>query len=63
VLTDVTGFYENIDLEILFSDLRALGCDPEILQLLRTAYTDGVWCPAVEFHRDNRLPTFSLRFT
>jgi reverse transcriptase-like protein len=36
VFTDLTGFYENIDLEILMSDLRALGCDSGRVQLLQT---------------------------
>lgn len=36
VVTDLTGFYENIDLTILMSDLRALGCDPDVVQLLQT---------------------------
>jgi hypothetical protein len=35
-LTDITGFYENVDLPILLSDLRALGCDNEVLQLLQS---------------------------
>ncbi len=34
VFTDLTGFYENIDLPTLMSDLRSLGCDGDILQLL-----------------------------
>jgi hypothetical protein len=42
VLTDITGFYENIDLAVLFSDLRSLGCDAEILQLLQTCLFR--WC-------------------
>ncbi|MFI4948539.1 MAG: reverse transcriptase domain-containing protein [Alphaproteobacteria bacterium] len=36
VFTDLTGFYENIDLEMLTSDLRNLGCDVGTVQLLRT---------------------------
>jgi len=36
VFSDVTGFYENIDLEILMSDLRALGCDNDTVQMLQT---------------------------
>lgn len=36
VVTDLTGFYENIDLTILASDLRALGCDGEAVHLLST---------------------------
>jgi hypothetical protein len=34
VLTDITGFYENIDLPTLFSDLRSLGADPDAVGLL-----------------------------
>ncbi len=36
VFSDLTGFYENIDLEILMSDLRALGCDSSKVQVLQT---------------------------
>jgi hypothetical protein len=36
VVTDLTGFYENIDLSILASDLRSLGCHAETVQLLST---------------------------
>jgi hypothetical protein len=36
VISDLTGFYENIDLEILMSDLRALGCDVGKVQILQT---------------------------
>ena len=36
VVTDLTGFYENIDLSILASDLRSLGCHVETVQLLST---------------------------
>lgn len=36
VFTDLTGFYENIDLEMLVSDLRTLGCDVGVVQLLKT---------------------------
>jgi hypothetical protein len=36
VFTDITGFYENVDLDVLFSDLRALGCDASVVQLLQT---------------------------
>jgi hypothetical protein len=35
VLTDITGFYENIDLTVLFSDLRTLGSDSDVIQLLQ----------------------------
>jgi Reverse transcriptase (RNA-dependent DNA polymerase) len=42
VLTDITGFYENVDLGILFSDLRQLGCDPEVLKLLQVCLNR--WC-------------------
>jgi hypothetical protein len=43
VVTDLTGFYENIDLSILASDLRSLGCDAETVQLLSTClYRWGV---------------------
>jgi hypothetical protein len=35
VVTDLTGFYENIDLTILMSDLRSLGCASEIVQFLQ----------------------------
>lgn len=42
VFTDITGFYENIDLAFLFSDLRALGCAPDILPLLQTCLNR--WC-------------------
>ncbi|MDU3132917.1 MAG: reverse transcriptase domain-containing protein, partial [Bradyrhizobium sp.] len=35
VLTDITGFYENIDLTVLFSDLRTLGADSDVIQLLQ----------------------------
>jgi hypothetical protein len=43
VVTDLTGFYENIDLSILTSDLRSLGCDAETVQLLSTClYRWGV---------------------
>jgi hypothetical protein len=34
VVTDLTGFYENIDLDTLMSDLRDLGCDANTVQLL-----------------------------
>jgi len=36
VVTDLTGFYENIDLTVLMSDLRSLGCDADVVQLLQT---------------------------
>ncbi len=36
VVSDLTGFYENIDLTILMSNLRTLGCDHDIVQLLQT---------------------------
>jgi hypothetical protein len=36
VFTDLTGFYENIDLATLLSDLRSLGCDIGVVQLLQT---------------------------
>jgi hypothetical protein len=42
VLTDITGFYENIELPILFSDLRSLGCDNDVIQLLQTFLNR--WC-------------------
>lgn len=42
VLTDLTGFYENIELDILLSDLRALGCDAAVIQLLQTCLYR--WC-------------------
>jgi hypothetical protein len=42
VLTDITGFYENIDLDVLFSDLRSLGCDASVVQLLQTCLYR--WC-------------------
>jgi hypothetical protein len=42
VLTDITGFYENIDLAVLFSDLRSLGADIEIVQLLQVCLNR--WC-------------------
>src|SRR5262249_9762091 len=43
VVTDLTGFYENIDISILASDLRSLGCDVETVQLLSTClYRWGV---------------------
>jgi hypothetical protein len=35
VLTDITGFYENVDLTVLFSDLRTLGADGDVIQLLQ----------------------------
>jgi len=42
VLSDITGFYENIDLTTLLSDLRALGCDNGVIQLLETCLNR--WC-------------------
>jgi hypothetical protein len=42
VLTDITGFYENIELDVLFSDLRSLGCDASVVQLLQTCLYR--WC-------------------
>lgn len=42
VLTDITGFYENIELDVLMSDLRALGCDASVVQLLQTCLYR--WC-------------------
>src|SRR5262249_40954582 len=42
VLTDITGFYENIDLAMLFSDLRTLGCDADVIQLLQICLNR--WC-------------------
>ena len=42
VLTDITSFYENVQLDILFSDLRSLGCDGFIVQLLQTCLHR--WC-------------------
>ena len=42
VITDITGFYENIDLSVLFSDLRNLGCPDEITQLLGRCLNR--WC-------------------
>jgi reverse transcriptase-like protein len=35
VATDITGFYENIDLQKLASDLRAIGADTEVVDLLQ----------------------------
>ena len=35
VVTDITGFYENIDLQRLGSDIRALGVDNEVVDLLQ----------------------------
>lgn len=42
VITDITGFYENIDLSVLFSDLRNLGCHEEVTQLLSRCLNR--WC-------------------
>ena len=42
VLTDITGFYENIDLATLFSDLRLLGADPDVIRLLELCLNR--WC-------------------
>ena len=36
VVTDITGFYENIDIGTLVSDLRQLGIDSEVVKLLST---------------------------
>src|SRR5207249_11248371 len=36
VFADIAGFYGNIDLSILCSDLNLLGIDPGLLSLLRT---------------------------
>jgi hypothetical protein len=36
VVTDITGFYENIDISTLVSDLRQLGIDQEVVTLLST---------------------------
>lgn len=35
VVTDITGFYENIDLQRLGSDIRALGVDTEVVDLVQ----------------------------
>jgi hypothetical protein len=35
VVTDITGFYENIDLQRLGSDVRALGAENELVDLLQ----------------------------
>lgn len=35
VFTDITSYYENIDLHILISDLNAIGCPQSATQLLR----------------------------
>jgi hypothetical protein len=42
VITDITGFYENIDLQVLFSDLRQLGCQDDLIQLLKQCLYR--WC-------------------
>lgn len=34
VITDITGFYENISIQRLFSDLRQINVDPEIAGLI-----------------------------
>jgi len=36
VFTDLTGFYENIDLDTLISDLRGLDCDFGVVDLLKS---------------------------
>ena len=36
LVTDITGFYENIDIGTLVSDLRQLGVDPKVVNLLST---------------------------
>lgn len=36
VVTDITAFYENIDISTLISDLRQLGIDQEVINLLST---------------------------
>ena len=34
VLADITAYYENIDIGLLLSDLRAIGAEPAILEML-----------------------------
>lgn len=34
VLADITAYYENVDISLIISDLRQLGCDPEVLNML-----------------------------
>lgn len=34
VMTDITGFYDNIEISILLSDLRAIGCPSDAVKLL-----------------------------
>lgn len=36
VFADIAGFYDNIDLALLYSDLNALGADQDLLSVLRT---------------------------
>lgn len=36
VVSDITGFYENVDLQRLASDIRGVGADPEIVSLLQS---------------------------
>ena len=47
VMTDITAFYENIDLSLLFSDLRSTGAPEEAINQLEVpALTNGHKSPA-----------------
>jgi hypothetical protein len=61
VLTDITGFYENIDLGVLFSDLRALGCDTSVVQLLQTCLHRWSIVPGRGLSQGFRPRTYSQR--
>jgi hypothetical protein len=34
VVADITAYYENVDISLIISDLRQIGCDQEVLNLL-----------------------------
>ncbi len=40
VVTDITGYYENIDHSQLFSDLRQIGCSDYIVSIIRSCLTE-----------------------
>lgn len=42
IVTDITGFYENIDIATLISDLKSVGCNSELVGVLSSLLNR--WC-------------------
>lgn len=59
LVADVAGFYDNIDLRRLRSDLKNLDADSQILDLPTGVCTDGRTQEDEAFHRATRLATSS----